>query len=381
MDLPVYLDYNATTPIDPDVLHSMLPFLECEFGNPSSSHWYGISPKKAILTAREQVATLIGCSPHEIVFTSGGTEANNHAIVGIAKALIDRGNHIITSVIEHPAVLEPVRFLEDMGFEVTRVGVDTYGIIDGDSIRAAMKSTTTIISIMHANNEIGSIQPIREISEFAHSRGCVLHTDAAQSLGKIDVRVDDLGADLLSIAGHKVYAPKGVGALYIRKGIFPETFMHGATQESGRRAGTENVASIVGLGTACEILRGDLPGYASRMTAMRDRLCAGIMGEIDGVRLNGHPDKRLPNTLNLSFQGLDAPRILEEIGLEVAASAGAACHADSVEISHVLRALRIPEDWARGTIRLSTGRMTTQDEIDRSVAAIVKAVRSLRSEL
>ncbi len=378
MTQPIYLDYNATTPHDPEVIEAMREFFEREFGNPSSTHWYGIAPKRAVDKAREQVAALLNCSPDEIIFTSCATESNNHAIKGACLAFCERGNHIITSTIEHPAVLEVCAFLESTGCEVTYVPVDDTGLVDTGAIERAIRPSTILITIMHANNEVGTIQSIEEIASVAHSRSIVMHTDAAQSLGKIPVDVKTLGVDLLSIAGHKLYAPKGIGALYVRDGIDLAPFMHGAGQEGGRRAGTENVMEIVGLGKACEIAGRDLEKNMVRMKRMRDRLYEGILEQVERVRLNGDFYKMLPNTLSLSFEGLEANRILEEIGLEIAASAGAACHSDSVKISHVLEAMGVPMQWAKGTIRLSTGRYTTEDEIEQAITGIASAIKTLK---
>ncbi|MBC2716636.1 MAG: cysteine desulfurase [Desulfobacteraceae bacterium] len=379
MTHPIYLDYNGTTPHDPEVIKAMRPFFETEFGNPSSSHWYGIAPRRAVESARAQVASAINCEPEEILFTSGGTESNNHAIKSIARLMKDRGNHIITSGIEHPAVLEVCRFLETQGFQVTYLPVDDTGIVRISDVKNAICPETILISIMHANNETGAIQPIAEIGELAKGKNIIMHTDAAQSVGKISTNVRELNVSLLTIAGHKVYAPKGIGALYIQKPLKLEPFCHGAGQEDGRRAGTENVIEIVGLGKACEIALRDLLKNMAHMKRLRNRLHEGIASKIDRVRLNGHPGLRLPNTLNLSFYGLEANRILEEIGLEVAASAGAACHSDTVEISHVLTAMGVPEDWGKGTVRFSIGRMTTEAEIDRAIEVVVKAVQKLKS--
>ncbi|MEE4602246.1 MAG: cysteine desulfurase family protein [Desulfobacteraceae bacterium] len=375
MGKPIYLDYNATTPHDPEVIDAMRPFLEKEFGNPSSSHWYGTRPKKAVMEARRRVASLINCEAEEIVFTSGGTESNNHALKGVAMACREKGNHIITSQIEHPAILEVCAYLEKIGYEVTYLPVDEHGMVRVSDVSDAITSKTILITIMHANNEVGTIQPIAEISELAKKHGILLHTDAAQSLGKISTDVGTLGVDLLSVAGHKLYATKGVGALYIRSGLILTQFMHGAGQESGWRAGTENVLEIVGLGKACEIARRDLEKNMNHMLAMRDRLYDGIKTECHQVRLNGHPEKRLPNTLSISFHNYEANRILEKIGSEVVASAGAACHSDTVEVSHVLKAMGTPLDWAKGTLRLTTGRHTTADDIDRAVQVISDAVK------
>jgi len=378
MTKPIYLDYNGTTPHDPEVISAMRPYLEEEFGNPSSAHQFGTKPKQAVLRAREQIASLINGRPEEIIFTSGGTESNNFAIKGIAQVCRHKGNHIITSQIEHPAVLEVCAYLEKDGFEVTYLAVDECGLVSVSAVASAITAKTILLSIMHANNEVGTIQPIREISELAREHGVLLHTDAAQSVGKIPVEADVLGVDLLSIAGHKIYAPKGIGALYIRNGVQPETFMHGAGQELGKRAGTENVLEIVGLGKACEIAKRDLNRNMQHMQTMRDRLYVGIKKGCKQVRLNGHPEKRLPNTLSLSFHELEANRILEKISVAVAASAGAACHADSVDVSHVLSATGVPLDWAKGTLRLTTGRTTNIDEIDTAVKIITNTVNSMR---
>ena len=378
MVTPIYLDYNGTTPHDPEVIAAMRPFLETEFGNPSSSHWYGIRPKKAVEAARRQVAGLLNCQPQELFFTSGGTESNNHAIKGMARVLREKGRHLITTTVEHPAVLEVCRHLEQEGFETTRVDVDDTGMVDVDDIAAAIRPDTILISVMHANNEVGTIQPIEEISALARGKGIVMHTDAAQSSGKISTDVQRLGVDLLSVAGHKLYAPKGIGALFVRKGLIPEKFCHGAGQEMGWRAGTENVLEIVGLGKACEMADRSLEHTQTHLKTMRDRLHQGLLDRVEDIRLNGHPNRRLPNTLSLSFKGLEANRILEEIGLEVAASAGAACHSDTVTLSHVLEAMQVPIEWAKGTVRFSTGRMTTRQEIERAVEVVVQAVQQLR---
>ncbi len=374
---PVYLDYNGTTPHDPEVIEAMRPYLETEFGNPSSSHWYGIAPKKAVEKARRQVAGLLNCDPQEVFFTSGGTESNNHAIIGMARALKEQGNHIITSKIEHPAVLEVCQFLEGEGFETTYVDVDDTGMVSVADITADVRPETILITIMHANNEVGTVQPIGDIARLARQKGICMHTDAAQSVGKIATDVQKMNIDLLSVAGHKIYASKGIGALYVRKGILPQKFCHGAGQETGWRAGTENVLEIVGLGQACEIAAQNLDQAVAHLKDMRDRLNAAIAAKVTQIRLNGHPEKRLPNTLSLSFKGLEANRILEEIGLEVAASAGAACHSDTITLSHVLEAMRVPLEWAKGTVRFSTGRMTTAKEIDKAVDVVVKTVKQL----
>jgi cysteine desulfurase len=378
MIAPIYLDYNGTTPHAPEVIEAIRPFLETEFGNPSSSHWYGIRPKQAVEQARCQVAGILGCQPAEIVFTSGGTESNNQAIKNIGGARFSRGNHIITSVIEHPAILEVCHFMERHGFSVSYIPVDADGLVAPADVAAAITPRTIMISIMHANNEVGTVQPVAEVARLARKQEILVHTDAAQSIGKIPTRVDDLGVELISLAGHKIYAPKGIGALYLHRGIKPEIFCHGAGQEMGIRAGTENVMGMVGLGKACEIAHQNLAANASHMQNMRDRLEQGLAEALSDIRFNGHRTRRLPNTASVSFPGLEANRLLEEIGLEVAASAGAACHSDQVQISHVLAAMKIPEEWAKGTVRFTTGRMTTAAEIDRALEVVVAAVKKLR---
>ena len=380
MKKPIYLDYNATTPHDPEVIEAMRPFFEEEFGNPSSSHYYGNKPRQAVARAREQVAALLNCEPEEIIFTSGGTESNNCAIIGCAQALRQKGQHIITSQIEHPAVIEVCRFLEIAGFVVTYLPVDEFGRVKPADVEAAIQTETILISIMHANNEVGTIEPIESIAELARKHDIAVHTDAAQSVGKIPVDVTRLGVDLLSIAGHKVYAPKGVGALYIRKGLVPAKLMHGAGQERAVRPGTENVLEIVGLGMACEIAARDLEKNRAHMQAMRDRLYEGLKKNCGKVRVNGHLQLRLPNTLSISFKGHEANRILDAIGDEVAASAGAACHSDIVQVSAVLEAMDVPLEWAKGTLRLTTGRKTTPTDIDSALQVICAAVKNFSTE-
>jgi cysteine desulfurase len=377
MPNPIYLDYNATTPVAPEVKDAMLPFMEAEFGNPSSAHLHGINPKRAVAAAREQVASLLNCNADEIIFTSGGTESNNHAIKGIARSMKHKGNHIITSAIEHPAVTSVCGFLEAEGIETTYLPVDEDGRVQVADIEAAIRPQTILITIMHANNETGTIQPVSDIGELAEHHGIAFHTDAAQSVGKIETNVNAMKASLLSLAGHKMYAPKGIGALYVRRGLELPPFLHGAGQEKGKRAGTENVIQIAGLGKACEIALRDAETERMRVRRLRDRLHDGIATGVGNVRLNGHRAFRLPNTLNISFQGLEANRILEEIGLDISASAGAACHSDGVTLSHVLVAMNVPEDWAKGTLRLTVGRMTTEAEIDHAIAMISDAVTHL----
>jgi len=371
---PIYLDFNATTPHAAEVVAAMKPYLEEHFGNPSSSYGYGIKTKDAVEQARWQVAELINCQPHEIVFTSGGTESNNYAIKGVAFAQQNKGRHIITSQIEHPAVIEVCRFLEKSGFQTTYLPVDEYGMIDLNDLRKAITPETILITVMHANNEVGTIQPIEQIAEIAGKKGIAFHTDAAQSAGKIPTDVDTLGVDLMSIAGHKLYAPKGIGALYVRDGMKLEKMIHGAGQERGWRPGTENVMQIVGLGKSCEIARRDLQENMQHMQRMRDRLLEGLKSAWPDLKLNGHPEKRLPNTLNVSFRGVKANTLLTEIKDQIAASAGAACHSGGVDVSEVIKAMGVPLEWAKGTIRFSTGRMTTVQDIRRSVEIITEAL-------
>lgn len=375
----IYLDYNATTPIDREVAEAMKPYLYEHFGNPSSSHWYGIQTQSAVEKARRQIASLLNCEPDEIVFTSGGTESNNYAIKGIAFAHRNKGNHIITTQIEHPAVIEVCEFLEGNGFEITYLAVDEFGLVSVSDVEKAVTPQTILVTIMHANNEVGTIQPIEQISKVAKERGIIIHTDAAQSVGKIPTDVNALGVDLLSVAGHKLYAPKGIGALYIRNGTQLAKLIHGAGHEQGRRAGTESVLGIVGLGKACEIAKRDLERNMLHMREMRDRLHNRLKERLkETIKLNGHPEERLCNTLSLSFLGIDANILLSEIEEYVAASGGAACHSGESEISYVLKAMNVPIEWARGTIRLSTGRMATESEIDTAINVISSAAMRLR---
>jgi cysteine desulfurase len=373
---PIYLDYNATTPIDPEVAEAMLPYLRENFGNPSSSHWFGVQARQAVERARQQVAHLLGCQTDEVIFTSGGSESNNFAIKGAALASVDRGRHVITSQIEHPAVINVCKWLEEQGFRVTYLPVEENGLVFPEDVKRAINSGTILISIMHANNEVGTVQPISEIGKIAHEHGILFHTDAAQSVGKIPTNVQELGVDLLSIAGHKFYASKGVGALYVRRGVKLERLVHGADHEQDRRAGTENVLEIVGLGKAAEIAGRDLEKNAAHMRKMRDRLWQGLEDQIPGLKLNGHPEKRLPNTLSVAFPGVDANTLLSELE-EVAASPGAACHHDVGEPSSVLVAMKLPRDLAFGTIRFSTGKHTTEEEIGQAIEAIVQTVGRL----
>lgn len=371
---PIYLDYNATTPVDPKVIEAMLPYLQQHFGNPSSSHAYGAQAQAGVKQAREQVAALIGCDPVEIVFTGGGSEADNLAIKGIAESQRSRGNHIITAQAEHPAVLETCRYLERHGYRVTYLPVDGCAMVDAEDVARALTAETILITVMHANNETGTLQPIAAIGEIAHAHGVAFHTDAAQSVGKVPTRVDDLQVDLLTVAGHKLYAPKGVGALYVRQGMYPESLIHGAGHEGGRRAGTENVAGIVALGEACRSAGENLDGEAARLRQLRDRLHDGLAQQVGMVHLNGHPTQRLPNTLNVSFAGVDGAALLAALP-EVAASTGSACHTGHTEPSPVLRAMGLPDALALGAVRFSLGRWTTEAEVDRTVVFLAEHLK------
>ena len=358
----IYLDHNASTPVDPAVAAAMRPFLDGHYGNPSSGHWAATVAKAALAKARSQVAGLLGCHDDEVVFTSGGSEANNFALKGAFFALRDKGDHIVTTRVEHPAVIEPCRFLERLGARVTYLPVDGTGRVEPDDLRKAITPRTVLVSIMHANNEVGTIQPIEDCARIARERGVLFHTDAAQSVGKISTGVNELGIDLLSIAGHKVYAPKGIGALFVRRGVSMEPLIHGAGHEAGRRAGTESALLAAALGKACELAR-DL-SEMNRVRALRERLWQGLQQQFgDGVVLNGHATHRLPNTLNVSFVGRIGAEILA--GLDgVAASTGSACHSRRIELSPVLQAMGVVPDVGMGAIRFSLGRLTTRDEIN-----------------
>ncbi len=376
MNNPIYLDYNATTPIAPEVAEAMRPFLDAYFGNPSSVHAYGVKTKMAVENARRQVAALINCDPSEIIFTSGGTESNNYAIKGIALANRHKGNHIITSAVEHPAVFEVCRYLETQGFEVSTIPVDEYGIIKLDELKAAIRPETILITVMHANNEVGSIQQVEEIGKIAREKEIFFHSDAAQSLGKIPVDVHKMNVDLLSIAGHKLYAPKGIGALFIRNGVHLEKLIHGADHEQNLRAGTENVLEIVGLGKACKIASEHLQENREHYRKTRDYLHKLLKEALPDIKLNGHPEKRLPNTLSISFPHVEANTLLDRLE-GVAASAGAACHSETIDVSAVLKAMLVPLDFAMGTIRFSTGRNLTMDEVKKAADEIIRTVKTL----
>src|SRR5215471_9121639 len=357
----IYLDFNASTPIAPEVVAAMRTVLAEPYGNPSSGHWAGSPAREAVDKARMQVAELLGCKATEIVFTSGGSEANNHALKGVFFASGRANAHIVTTRVEHPAVINPCRFLERLGATVTYLPVDGFGRVDPDDVRRALRPNTILVSVMHANNEVGTIQPLEEIAQIAHKAGVLLHSDAAQSAGKIAFTVQSLGVDLLSVAGHKLYAPKGVGALYIGNGISLEPLIHGASHETGRRAGTENVLLDVALGAACDLARRKSMDSVRELRDLFWRLLQNKFG--DRVVLNGHPTERLPNTLNVSFVAQVGTEILERLP-GVAASTGSACHSGSVELSPVLRAMGVAPEIGMGAIRFSLGRTTTREEIE-----------------
>jgi cysteine desulfurase len=376
----IYLDYAATTPTHPEVVKAMLPYFTDNFGNPSSVYSYGQEARGAIEAARAKVAGLIGAHDDEIVFTSGGTEADNLALKGVAFASEGKGNHIITTSIEHHAVLETCKFLERHGFIATYLPVDEYGMIDPDDVKKAITGKTILISVMNANNEVGTIQPIAEIAKIARKAGIPFHTDAVQTAGHIPVDVNNLGVDLLSMSAHKLYGPKGVGALYIRKGTKITPFMHGGGQERGKRASTENVPGIVGFGKAAELARQEINEEAGRLTGLRDKLITGIMERIDHTRLNGHPIKRLPNNVNISVEFVEGESMCLNLDLEgICASTGSACSSGSLEPSQVLLAMGLNHVQAHGSLRFTLGRWTTEDEIDRVLEVLPRVVAKLRA--
>ena len=377
---PIYLDYAATTPADPAVVQAMIPYFHDAFGNPSAIYSYGQEAKSAIEKARSSVASLIGARDEEIVFTSGGTEADNFALKGVAFANQKKGNHIITSAIEHHAVLESCKFLGKMGFKITYLPVDKYGLVDPDQVKKAITDKTILISIMHANNEIGTIQPIAEISKIAREAGIYLHTDAVQTAGHIPTDVNELGVDLLSMSAHKLYGPKGVGALYIKKGTKLVTFMHGGGQERGRRASTENVPGIVGFGKAAELVQPELNKEMERVTGLRDKLIAGILKQIDHIHLNGHPVKRLPNNVNISVEFVEGESMCLNMDMAgICASTGSACSSASLEASHVLLAMGLDPVQAHGSLRFTLGKWTTNEEIDKVLEILPRIVTKLRA--
>ena len=376
----IYLDYAATTPTHPEVLAAMLPYFTEAFGNPSSIHSHGQEAKQALEEARDKVAALIGAESEEIVFTGSGTEADNFAIKGVAYANESKGNHIITTTIEHHAVIESVKFLEKIGFRATYLPVDEYGLVAPDEVRKAITDKTILISVMQANNEVGSIAPIAEIGRIAREAGVYLHSDAVQTVGHIPVDVNDLGVDLLSMSAHKFYGPKGVGALYIRKGTKLVPFMHGGEQEGGWRASTHNIPGIVGLGKAAELAQQEMTEEAEHVTYLRDRLITGFLERIDHVRLNGHPTKRLPNNVSVTVDFVEGESVLLNLDLEgISASTGSACSSESLEPSHVLLALGLSLEQAHCSLRFSLGKWTTEEDIDRVLEVMPKVVAKLRA--
>jgi cysteine desulfurase len=376
-DRRIYLDFNASTPIAPEVADAMRSVLAEPFGNPSSHHWAGESGEHIVEKARAQVAALLACKPNEIVFTSGGSESNNHALKGVFFAKGKAKAHFITTQVEHPAIINPCRFLERLGATTTYLPVDGFGRVDPDDVRRAITPETILISVMHANNEVGTIQLIPDIARIAHEHGILFHTDAAQSVGKIATRTGELGVDLLSVAGHKLYGPKGVGALFVREHVQLEPLVHGAGHELGRRAGTENILLDVGLGAACATAR---PWLGMEIVRQLRDLFWNMLQDAFRARiaLNGHPTERLPNTLNVSFIGTAGSEILGRME-NVAASIGSACHSGSVELSPVLKAMKIPLQIGMGAIRFSLGRTTTREEIESTVALLTKAVSQSHS--
>ena len=376
----IYLDYAATTPTDPEVVKAMSPYFTDKFGNPSSIHSFGQECKAVIEKDRETIGSLLGAKQEEIIFTSGGTESNNFAIKGIAYANSPRGNHIITSSIEHHAVIEPCKFLEKNGFEVTSLPVDKDGLVNPEDVKRAITDKTILISIMHANNEIGTIEPIAEIGRIAKEKEICFHTDAVQSFGHLPISVDEFNVDLLSISAHKLYGPKGVGALYVRKGTRMVSFMHGGEQERRRRASTENVPGIVGFGKAAETAKTSMDEEAKKLTILRDKLINDIFEKIEKVRLNGHPTRRLPNNINVSIEFVEGESMLLSLDMEgIAASTGSACSSSTLEPSHVLLALGLSPELAHGSLRLTLGRYTKEEEIDHVLEILPSIVDKLRS--
>lgn len=376
----IYLDYAATTPVHPDVVEEMVPYFTQYYGNPSSIYSAGQEAKEAVEEARKRVASLINARPDEIVFTSGGTEADNYAFKGLAFASEAGGNHFVTTAIEHHAVLETARFLEERGFEVTYLPVDRDGLVDPDDVRKAIRRNTVLVSVMHANNEIGTIEPIEEIARVVREAGVLFHTDAVQTAGHLAIDVKKMGIDMLSMSAHKLYGPKGVGALYVRKGVRLEPLIHGGGQEHGRRASTENVPGIAGFGRAAEIAKRDMGAEAVRLAALRDRLILGLQEKIDHIMLNGHPSRRLPNNVNISVEFVEGESICLNLDLEgICVSTGSACSSASAEASHVLTAIGVPPQLAHGSIRFTLGKWTTEEEIDRTIVSMSSVTAKLRA--
>ncbi len=379
MNKRIYLDYAATTPAHPKVVESMTPYFSEIFGNPSSLHSFGQEAKSAIENSRRKVAALINAKPEEIIFTSGGTESDNFAIKGVAFANQKKGNHIISSRIEHHAVLEPLEFLKNLGFEITLLPVDKYGMVDPAQVEKAITEKTILVSIMHANNEIGTIQPIEEIGKICTNKGVYFHTDAVQTAGAIPIDVEDMNVDLLSISAHKLYGPKGVGCLYVKKGVRIIPFMHGGGQEKNKRGSTENVPGIVGFGVACEIAQTEMDDRIKHLTTLRDKLINELQNRIDNALLNGHPTKRLPNNVSMCFEFVEGESMLLNLDMEgIAASTGSACSSANLEPSHVLLSIGRPHEIAHGSIRFTLGRLTTEEDIDKVIDVFPKIVEKLR---
>ena len=376
----IYMDNAATTAVSPEVLQAMLPYFTDIYGNPSSIHSTGRDARRAVDAARKQVAAAIGAQPTEIYFTAGGSESDNWAIKGMAFAKRAKGNHIITSQIEHHAVLHTCAWLEKQGFEVTYLPVDEFGRVRVEDVEKAITDKTILISIMAANNEIGTLQPITEIGKLAKSRGILFHTDAVQAMGAIPIDVNAMNIDMLSMSGHKFHGPKGIGVLYVRKGVHPDIFMHGGAQERGQRAGTENLAGIVGIGKAIELATQNLEVNAARMSRLRDKLIDGILAEIPDVRLNGHRTERLPNNVNVSIRYIEGEAMLLRLDLAgIAGSSGSACTSGSLDPSHVLLAIGLPHEIAHGSLRLSLGTDTTEEQVDEVLRVLPGIVKDLRA--
>ncbi len=375
----IYMDHAATTYVKPEVLEAMAPYFSEKFGNGSSIHSEGREAKKALENARQQVGKALGAKPTEIYFTSGGSESDNWAIKGAAFAHMDKGKHIITTAIEHHAVLDACHYLKKFGFEITELGVDADGLIDLNALEKAFRNDTILVSIIYANNEIGTIQPVEEAAKLAHEKGVLFHTDAVQAVGQLPIDLESSAIDLLSISGHKLYAPNGVGALYIKEGVEIDNLIHGGAQERNRRAGTENIAGIVGLGKAFELAKASMQEESKRLIVLRDLMIAAVLNEIPESKLNGHPSKRLPNNINFSFKNVDGEAILINLDLmSIACSTGSACTSACSGPSYVLQALGMEYRWTNGSVRLTLGARTTKDDITAVVSALTETMNRLR---
>ncbi len=376
----IYFDHNATTPVDNEVFDAMLPFLKDEWGNPSSIHWAGRQPRKAVEDAREKVAAFFNCAPLEVIFTSSGTESDNHGIKGLAYAKKDKGNHIITTKVEHPAVINTCKHLVKEGFNITYLDVDANGLIDIENLKTSITDKTILITVMYANNETGVVSPIEEIAGIAKEKGVAFHTDAVQAAGKIPIDLKRLNIDLLSVSGHKLYGPKGIGALFAKRGVRLVPLIHGGHHERNRRGGTENVAGIVGLGKACEIAARDMAREAAHLIMLRDRIEKGLSEKIPHIKINGHPEKRLPNTANISFEFVEGESLLLNLDMKgVAASSGSACTSGSLEPSHVLTSMALSPELSHGSVRFSLGRSNTIKHIEYLIEIMPPIVERMRS--